>query len=156
MHNEDYSWDKSIKCKDELKLNDEIEVKIIKIDKENQKISLSKKELIQSPVQAYIKRHKINDIVKGTIRDIKEFGIFVQLESNVDALIHKDDINTNDFENLKIKDEVEASIVHFDEKRNRIRLSVKNLVRLKEREILNKINIEDRVTLGDIIKEQLS
>ncbi|MBK1971835.1 30S ribosomal protein S1, partial [Campylobacter sp. TTU_617] len=65
-------------------------------------------------------------------------------------------INISDFEKLKIGDEVEASIAFIDEKKNRIRLSVKNLLKIKEREALNEINNNDKITLGDIIKDHLS
>ncbi|EAJ0057349.1 30S ribosomal protein S1 [Campylobacter jejuni] len=156
LHNEDASWDRNDKCKDKFSQGDKIKVKIIKIDEENQKISLSTKELSSSPVQEYAKIHKVGDIVKGTIRDIKDFGVFVELSKNVDALIHKEDISTSMLENLKIGDYIEATIVFIDEKKNRIRLSVKNLVRMKEREVFNEINNDDKVTLGDIIKDQLA
>ncbi|ELD4954264.1 30S ribosomal protein S1 [Campylobacter upsaliensis] len=156
LHNEDASWDRNDKCKELFKIGDEIKVKIIKIDEDNQKISLSTKELKNSPVQEYTKTHKVGDVVKGMIRDIKDFGIFVELSENVDALIHKEDISSAMLETLKIDDEIEAAIAFIDEKKNRIRLSVKNLLRLKEREVLNEINGDDKMTLGDIIKEQLS
>ncbi|EAL4714287.1 30S ribosomal protein S1 [Campylobacter upsaliensis] len=156
LHNEDASWDRNDKCKELFKIGDEIKVKIIKIDEENQKISLSTKELKNSPVQEYAKTHKVGDVVKGMIRDIKDFGIFVELSENVDALIHKEDISSAMLETLKIDDEIEAAIAFIDEKKNRIRLSVKNLLKLKEREVLNEINGDDKMTLGDIIKEQLS
>ncbi|HEG4692581.1 TPA: 30S ribosomal protein S1 [Campylobacter jejuni] len=156
LHNEDASWDRNDKCKDKFSQGDKIKVKIIKIDEENQKISLSAKELSSSPVQEYAKIHKVGDIVKGAIRDIKDFGVFVELSKNVDALIHKEDISTSMLENLKIGNDIEAAIVFIDEKKNRIRLSVKNLIRMKEREVLNEINNDDKVTLGDIIKDQLT
>lgn len=156
LHNEDASWDRNNKCKELFKIGDEIKVKIIKIDKDHQKISLSTKELKNSPVQEYAKTHKVGDVVKGMIRDIKDFGIFVELSENVDALIHKEDISSAMLETLKIDDEIEAAIAFIDEKKNRIRLSVKNLLKLKEREVLNEINGDDKMTLGDIIKEQLS
>ncbi|ECR3368149.1 30S ribosomal protein S1 [Campylobacter coli] len=156
LHNEDASWDRNEKCKYKFNNGDIIKVKIIKIDEESQKISLSIKELSESPVQEYAKNHKVGDIVKGKIRDIKDFGVFVELNKNVDALIHKEDISASTLENLKIGDEIEAAIAFIDEKKNRIRLSVKNLVRIKEREVLNEINSDDKVTLGDIIKDQLA
>ncbi|KGI56988.1 30S ribosomal protein S1 [Campylobacter sp. MIT 97-5078] len=156
LHNEDCSWDRNDKCKDLYKIGDELEVKIIKIDPENQKVSLSIRELSQSPVQTYIKEFGIGKIVKGKIKDIKDFGIFVELRDGVDALIHKEDISVKDMEELKVGDEIESVISFVDEKKNRIRLSVKNLKRMKEREVLNETNNNDRVSLGDIIKEQLS
>ena len=156
LHNEDASWDKNDKCKDMFKAGDELEVKIIKIDSAEQKISLSLKDLKQSPVQAFANKFSVGDIVKGTIRDIKDFGVFVELGDNVDALIRKEDLGSVDASTLKIGDEIEAAIAFIDEKKNRIRLSIRRLAKQKEREVLNEINDnDDKVTLGDIIKEQL-
>ncbi|MGF7405344.1 30S ribosomal protein S1 [Campylobacter concisus] len=156
LHNEDASWDRNDKCKDMFKAGDELEVKIIKIDSAEQKISLSLKDLKQSPVQVFANKFSVGDIVKGTIRDIKEFGVFVELGDNVDALIRKEDLGSVDASTLKIGDEIEAAIAFIDEKKNRIRLSIRRLAKQKEREVLNEINDnDDKVTLGDIIKEQL-
>ena len=156
LHNEDASWDRNDKCKDLFKIGDEVEVKIIKIDSNDQKISLSQKDLKQSPVQAFAKKFNVGDIVTGKIRDIKDFGVFVELGDNVDALIRKEDLGNVSAESLNINDNIEAAIAFIDEKKNRIRLSVRRLARQKEREVLNEINSDDKVTLGDIIKEQLS
>ncbi|ANE32889.1 30S ribosomal protein S1 [Campylobacter hyointestinalis] len=156
LHNEDSSWDRNDKCKDIFKTGDNIQVKIIKIDDKNQKISLSQKYLKESPVTKYAKTHGNGDIVSGTIRDIKDFGVFVSLEDGVDALIRKEDIGNLDINSLKVGDSIEAAITFIDEKKNRIRLSVRRLAKQKEREVLNEINDEGKMTLGDIIKEQLA
>lgn len=158
LHNEDSSWDRNSRCKDMFKVGDKVEVKIIKMDPNEEKISLSKKELEDSPIAHYAKEHKIGDIVTGKIRDIKEFGVFVQLEENVDALIRKEDLGNTSMEDLKIGDTIEAALDFVDNRRNRIRLSIRRLARQKERAVLSEINSEndDKLTLGDIIKEQLS
>ena len=155
LHNEDASWDRNNKCKELFAVGDEVEVKIVKIDEENEKVSLSKKELQDSPIQKYAKSHENGDIVHGKIRDIKEFGIFVELEDNVDALIRKEDLGQVNEADLKIGDEIEAAITFIDDKKNRIRLSVRRLSKLKEREALKEINKEEKMTLGDILKDQL-
>ena len=155
LRNEDVSWDRNETCKDLLKVGDEVEVKITSIDTKEDKISLSKKDLEDSPIAKYAASHKVGDIVKGTIRNIKDFGLFVELEEGVDALLRKEDISS--IEDLKVGDEIESAIDYLDTKRNRIRLSVKRLSRQKERAVLNEINSEndDNVTIGDLIKEQL-
>ena len=155
LRNEDVSWDRNETCKDLLKVGDEVEVKITSIDTKEDKISLSKKDLEDSPIAKYAASHKVGDIVKGTIRNIKDFGLFVELEEGVDALLRKEDISN--IEDLKVGDEIESAIDYLDTKRNRIRLSVKRLSRQKERAILNEINSEndDNITIGDLIKEQL-
>lgn len=155
LHNEDCSWDRNGRCKDLFKQGDELEVKIIKIDLETQKISLSVKDLKDSPAVEFAKKHKVGDSVIGKIRDIKDFGVFVELEDGVDALIKKEDIEQSEFEKLNKGDDIEAAIDFIDEKRNKIRLSVKFLSKQKERAALNKINDDESVTLGDLIKEQL-
>jgi small subunit ribosomal protein S1 len=156
LHNEDASWDRNEKCKDLFKVGDEVEVKIVKVDEEGEKISLSRKELQDSPVQQYAKKHEAGDIVTGKIRDVKDFGVFVELEENVDALIRKEDLGPINPEEITIGDEIEAAIAFIDEKKNRIRLSVRRLSKMKEREVLNEINKEEKMTLGDILKDQLS
>ncbi|MDR2342262.1 MAG: 30S ribosomal protein S1 [Campylobacteraceae bacterium] len=155
LHNEDASWDRNVKCKDLFKEKDEIEVKIIKINAEAEKISLSLKELQESPIQKYAKQHNNGDIVKSKILEIKDFGLFVELDNGVDALIRKEDFGNLNPNDLKVGDEIEAAIAFIDEKKNRIRLSVKQFSRLKEREALNEINKDDKMTLGDILKDQL-
>jgi len=155
LHNEDASWDRNNKCKELFNVGDEVEVKIVKVDVESEKISLSKKELEDSPIQKYAKSHENGDIVHGKIRDIKEFGIFVELEENVDALIRKEDLGQVSESDLKIGDEIEAAITFIDDKKNRIRLSIRRLSKLKEREALKEINKEEKMTLGDILKDQL-
>lgn len=155
LHNEDASWDRNNKCKELFNVGDTIDVKIVKIDSEGEKVSLSKKELEDSPIQKYAKSHENGDIVHGKIRDIKDFGIFVELEENVDALIRKEDLGQVNEADLKIGDEIEAAITFIDDKKNRIRLSVRRLSKLKEREALKEINKEEKMTLGDILKDQL-
>jgi small subunit ribosomal protein S1 len=156
LHNQDVSWEKGAKAKDLLKKGDEVEVKIIKIDPENERISLSRKALEESPIDRFAKEHKVGDIVKGKVRDVKDFGVFVEIEDGVDALIRKEDVAPLNMEELNKGDEIEGVIVMLDPASNRIRLSVRRLERQQERDALNEFNSsEDRLTIGDIIKDQL-
>lgn len=155
LHNEDASWNRADKCKELLEVGSEVEVKIIKVDDINEKVSLSKKELEDSPIASYAKAHSNGDIVTGKIRDIKDFGVFVELEDNVDALIRTEDLLPDSESELKIGDDIEAAISFIDDRKNRIRLSVRRLSKQKEREALKEINKEEKMTLGDIIKDQL-
>lgn len=157
LHNQDCSWDKNTKCKDLFKVGDEVEVKIVKINREEEKISLNRKALLESPVDKFAKEHKINEIVKGKIRDIKDFGVFVSLEDDMDALIRNEDLEPLVAEELNVGDEIEAAIAVIDVKRDRIRLSVKKLQRLKDQVALDAVNAQDDGgnLLGDLIKDQL-
>ncbi len=157
LHNEDTSWNRSESAKDLFKAGDEVEVQIIRIDEESSRLSFSKKALSESPMEAYAKNHKSGDIVKGTVRDVKEFGVFVNLQEGVDALIRHEDLAPLNAEELQSGQEIEATIVAMEPKRGRIRLSIRRLEKQKERDVLKQINEteDDRMTLGDAIKGSL-
>jgi small subunit ribosomal protein S1 len=154
LHNQDISWDKNTKAKEVLKSGDEIEVKIAKINSEDQKISLNRKTLLESPIDKFATTHNNNSIVTGTIRDIKDFGVFVSLEDGVDALIRDEDLTPLVKEELEVGQEIEAAIAVIDTKRDRIRLSVKKLDYLKNQAMLEEINDNESHSLGDLIKDK--
>lgn len=154
LHNEDASWDRGKRCKDFLKVGEKIEVKLIKIDDKAGKISLSLKELQDSPIADFASKYRVGDKVTGSIKDIKDFGAFVELEGGVEALIRKEDAT----DELSVGASIEAAIADIDKSKARIRLSQKKLRVQKEREALDKFNAasDDKITIGDIIKEQLN
>ncbi|MBW6488711.1 30S ribosomal protein S1 [Sulfurimonas sp.] len=154
LHNQDISWDKNVKCKDILKVGDEVEVKIAKINPEDQKISLNRKALLESPIDSFAKNHKLNSVVTGIIRDIKDFGVFVSLEDGVDALIRDEDLTPLEKASLEIGQKIEAAIAVIDTKRDRIRLSVKKLDYIKNQAMLDEINDDEAHSLGDLIKDK--
>lgn len=154
LHNQDVSWDKAVKSKDILNVGDEVEVKIAKINKEDQKISLNRKTLLESPIDTFAAANRVNSVVKGTIRDIKEFGVFVSLEDGVDALIRDEDLAPLVKEELEPGQEIEAAIAVIDTKRDRIRLSVKKLDYIKNQALLDEINDTASHSLGDLIKDK--
>jgi len=157
LHNEEANWDSTTKCKDIYKKGDEIEVKIIKIDTEKENISLSVRALQDSPAQKFEKEHNNGDIIKSTVKDIKDFGVFVVLENNLDGLIRKEDLMKPEEgeEEVKIGDEIEAVVVNIDKQRNRVRLSVRRLASQKDRDILKTVNDTSTMTLGDALAGQL-
>ena len=152
LHNQECSWDKSKKCKDILKVGDEVEVKIINIDKENGKISLSKKALEPSPAEKFASTHKVGDIVEGKVKDVKDFGVFIALEDGVDALIRTEDLAPLKAEELEKGQDIKAVLVFMDPKTDRIRASVKRLQRQQEKEALAKFNDDSSIKLGDHLK----
>ena len=155
LHNQDISWDKNTKAREVLKSGEEVEVKIAKINAEDQKISLNRKTLLESPIDKFALTHKVNSVVNGTIRDIKDFGVFVSLEDGVDALIRDEDLTPLVKEELEIGQEIEAAIANIDTRRDRIRLSVKKLDYIKNQAILEEINDNESHSLGDLIKDKL-
>jgi small subunit ribosomal protein S1 len=157
LHNQEISWDKSKTAKSELKVGDEVEVKIIKIDKDAGKISLSKKALEDSPVKAFAKDHKNGSIVTGTVKDKKDFGVFISLADNVDALIRTEDLHPLKFDEIEKGQEIRGVISFIDANSDRIRVSVRRLERQEEREALEKLNLnqDDSMTLGDAFGDML-
>jgi small subunit ribosomal protein S1 len=155
LHNQDVSWEKSVKCKDILKSGDEVEVKIAKINREDQKISLNRKTLLESPIDKFATTHKVNSVITGKIRDIKDFGVFVSMSDGVDALIRDEDLAPLVKDELEIGQEIEAAIAVIDTRRDRIRLSVKKLDYIKNQAMLEEINDTQSHSLGDLIKDKL-
>jgi small subunit ribosomal protein S1 len=155
LHNEEASWEPNTKCKSIFKKGDDVEVKIIKIDREKENISLSIKEIADSPAQRFQDTHKLGDIVKGNVKDKKDFGVFIKLENNLDGLIRNEDFGPLNVEEINNGDEIEAVVVNIDTKRNRVRLSVKRLEQQQEREVLKSVNDDSSMTLGDLLKDQI-
>ncbi|RXJ96958.1 30S ribosomal protein S1 [Arcobacter sp. AHV-9/2010] len=155
LHNEEASWEPNNKCKNLFKKGDEVEVKIIKIDKEKENISLSIKEIAESPAKKFQDNYKLGDIVKGSVKDKKDFGVFIKLENNLDGLIRTEDFGPVNIEEIKIGDELEAVVINIDTKKNRVRLSIKRLEQQQEREMLKSVNDDMSMTLGDILKDQI-
>jgi small subunit ribosomal protein S1 len=157
LHNQEISWNKSLNAKSVLKKGDEVEVKIIKIDRENGKVSLSKKALEESPITTFAKNHRNGDIVEGRVKDKKDFGIFISLENGVDALLRLDDLGPLKVDEIERGQTIRAVISFLDARNDRIRVSVRRLERQEEREALEKLNRDqdDSMTLGDVFKAQL-
>jgi small subunit ribosomal protein S1 len=157
LRNQDYDWKQGSKCRDHLKSGEEVEVKIDEIDFNREKISLSRKALLPTPIQEFAKTNKVGDIVKGKIRDVKEFGAFVTIGENVDALIRTEDMLPKNRDEFVKGFEVEGMIIALDPRRDKLRLSIRRLEKAKEQELLREINAENDQsnTLGDLLKDQL-
>ncbi|HRM35537.1 MAG TPA: S1 RNA-binding domain-containing protein, partial [Aliarcobacter cryaerophilus] len=154
LHNEESSWEPNSKCKNLFKKGDEVEVKIIKIDREKENISLSIKEIATSPAKDFQDKYKIGDIVKGAVKDKKDFGLFIKLENNLDGLVRTEDFGPLNIDEVSIGDEIEAVVINIDTKKNRVRLSIRRLEQQQERDMLKSVNDDMSMTLGDVIKDQ--
>lgn len=132
LHISEISWGKVEKISDILKIGEEIKVYVLDIDKENKKLSLSLKKLIQNPWNNIEEKYPIGNIVLGKIVRFTDFGAFVELEPGVDALLHVSQISHNRIEKpqdvLKIGESIKAKIIDVDGKNKRISLSTKELM----------------------------
>ncbi len=130
IHVSDLSWTRKINHPSEmLKKGDELEAVVLDIDKTNQRISLGVKQLDDDPWKEIDGRFRIGDLVKGTVSKLTNFGAFVQLQDEIDGLVHISQISEDRVEKvkdvLKVGQEVEARVIKVDKAERRIGLSVK-------------------------------
>ena len=131
-HISDLSWTGCKKCADVLELNKEYEFKILKIDRENKKVSIGYKQLQPKPWELVAEKYHAGDVVKGKVVRIVPFGAFVEVEPRVDGLVHVSQISNEWLENptsaLKVGEEVEAKILEIDTEKEKMTLSIKVLL----------------------------
>jgi small subunit ribosomal protein S1 len=133
IHISEMSWTQHIKHPSKIVgIGDIVEAVVLKIDKENQKISLGFKQLEPDPWERVPNEFPINTLVKGKVRNIAAFGAFVELKEGVDGLIHISDMSwtkkiNHPGEMLKKGDTVEVKVLDIDLEKRRISLGVKQL-----------------------------
>lgn len=131
LHVSDISWNRVTNPADVLNIGDEIEVKILKLNKERDRISLGLKQLQEKPFEKYCNEHEVGEVVKGKVVNLLDFGAFVELAEGVEGLIHVSEISWLHVEKpsdeLNIGDEVEVKILSIDKDAERIGLSMKAL-----------------------------
>jgi len=130
IHVSDLSWTRKINHPSELlKKGQEVDAVVLGIDKANQRISLGMKQLDTDPWSIIDTRFKVGDVVKGRVAKIASFGAFIELEDDIDRLVHISQITEERIEKVKDKlnvgDEVEARVIKVDKVERRIGLSVK-------------------------------
>jgi len=130
IHVSDLSWTRKINHPSEIiKKGDEVEATVLAIDKENQRVSLGIKQLDNDPWSAIDDKFKVGDLVKGQVAKIASFGAFVNLEDDIDGLIHISQLSEEHVEKvkdvIKVGDDVEARVIKVDKVERRIGLSIK-------------------------------
>ena len=124
------SWQRIKHPSDVLTLGDTIEVKIIKIDNELKRISLSLKRMGENPWQQIEGQFEEGQVVKGTVNKVTTFGAFINIFPGVEALLpvaEMSDENVNPFNLFKVGDEVDVLIKKFTPQEHRIALSTKDI-----------------------------
>ena len=130
VHVSDMSWTRKINHPSEqVKKGDEVEAVVIDIDKNAQRISLGMKQIDEDPWKAIETRYKIGDKVKGVVSKLATFGAFIQLDGDIDGLVHISQLREERVEKvkdvLKAGDEIEARVIKVDKGERRIGLSIK-------------------------------
>ena len=133
VHISEFSWSKKFNHPSEkFSVGDAVEAVVLKVDKENQKLSLGIKQLEEDPWSGVEDRFKVGDKIKGTVNAITDYGAFIELETGIEGLVHVSDLSwtkriTHPKEVLKKGEETEAIILNVDEQNKRIALGVKQL-----------------------------
>ena len=131
VHMSELSWKRSVKIRDMFKKGDKVKVKVIGIDKEKNRISLSIKQTEDDPWLTVADRIHVNDVVKGAVTHMTDFGAFVELEPGIEGLIHIGDISWTRIQKprdvFKRGQEVEVIVLEVDTAKRRISLGYKQL-----------------------------
>ncbi len=133
VHVSEMDWtNKNIHPTKVVQLGDEVEVMILEIDEERRRISLGMKQCMANPWDEFAMNHKKGDRVKGTIKSITDFGVFVGLPGGIDGLVHLSDLSWSATGETAVRDykkgqDVDAVVLAIDVERERISLGVKQL-----------------------------
>jgi small subunit ribosomal protein S1 len=133
VHVSEMDWtNKNVHPSKVVQLGDEVEVMILEIDEERRRISLGMKQCRANPWEEFAMTHNKNDHVRGQIKSITDFGVFIGLPGGIDGLVHLSDLSWNQtgeeaVHNYKKGDEVEALVLSIDVERERISLGIKQL-----------------------------
>ena len=160
VHVSDVTWDDGeVNLQERFKPGDDVEFKILGVDKYEMKISCGIKQLTPSPWEAIRVKYPPRSKVTGTVTNITSFGLFVRLEENVEGLVHVSEASRRRTDNIadlfKVGDVVNAVVLNVDTDRKKISLSIKAFDIVSEKEELKKImtsSSSSTATIGDLLK----
>ena len=132
VHVSEIDWtNKNIHPSKVVELGDTLEVMILEVDEEKRRISLGVKQLTENPWQVFSHKHQEGEKIKGKIKSITDFGVFIGLEGDIDGLVHLSDLSWENEEEaakqLEKNQEIEALVLSVDSERERISLGIKQL-----------------------------
>ena len=133
VHVSEMDWtNKNVHPSKVVQVGDEVEVMILEIDEDRRRISLGMKQCMSNPWEDFAREFKKGDRVKGQIKSITDFGVFVGLAGGIDGLVHLSDLSWSEggeeaVKRFKKGDEVEAVVLAIDVERERISLGIKQL-----------------------------
>lgn len=162
LHVTELGWGRVNHPSDVLQEGDQIEVYVLKVDKEKENVSLSLKQLLEDPWKVAIKKYPLNSIVKGKVMRIMPFGAFVELEPGVEGLVHISKISEKRIsrveEVLSVEQEIDVKIIEVDSEKKRISLSIRDISTDKEKAeytaYLEQQSPQDTsVTIGELLKK---
>ncbi len=163
VHVSDMSWTRKINHPSEMvKKGDEVDAIVVEVDVENQRISLGMKQLTQDPWEDIDRLYRLGDVIKGKVARVAGYGAFVELDNDIDGLVHISQISEERVENIKDflneGDEVSARVIKIDKEERRIGLSVKAAdydedALAKEVAAYDEVGEDLTTSLGDLLDE---
>ncbi|MCF8049862.1 MAG: 30S ribosomal protein S1 [Desulfobacterales bacterium] len=163
VHISDISWTKRIKHPSELyKKGDIVQAIVLDIDKESERFSLGIKQLQSDPWETVEQRYEVGKKITGTVTNVTDFGVFVELEEGIEGLIHVSEISKEKIKTpvgmFNVGDIITAKVMNINSDERRIGLSIKRLEMEDEQSLLNEYinNIGPATsTFGEILRENL-
>ena len=156
IHVSEMSWTKRVtKAGDIVSVGEEVEAVVLDIDKEGKKISLGLRQKTRNPWEVLAEKYPAGSRIKGKVRNMTSYGAFVEIENDIDGMIHVSDMSwtrkiNNPNEMLKVGDEVEAVILDIDPQQQRISLGLKQI------EEDPWANINDLYKIGDVVSGKVT
>ncbi len=156
LHINDMSWGHVTRPKDFVKKGQEIELKVIRLDPEEKRINLSLKHFTEDPWMHFEDNYHVNDIVKGKVTKLTDFGAFIELEEGIEGLAHISEFSWTKKINkpsdmVKIGDELECMILGYDIQAGRVSLGLKQVTANPWDTITEKYPVGKRVS-GKVVK----
>jgi small subunit ribosomal protein S1 len=163
VHISDISWTKRIKHPSEIyKKADLVQAIVLEIDKENERFSLGVKQLQADPWESVAQRYEVGKEITGTVTNVTDFGVFVELEEGIEGLVHVSEISKEKIKTpvgmYNIGDLLTARVMNINTDERRIGLSIKRLDIEDDQELLNEyVNNMGPATssFGEILRENL-
>ena len=151
LHITDMAWKRVKHPSEVVKVGDEIDVRILKFDRERQRVSLGIKQLGADPWQNIARRYPPNTRLWGKVTNIADYGCFVEIEEGVEGLVHVSEMdwtnkNVNPAKVVHVGQEVEVMVLDIDEERRRISLGLKQCQPNPWKEFAENYNRDDRVS----------
>jgi small subunit ribosomal protein S1 len=163
VHISDISWTKRIKHPSELyQKGDVVQAIVLDIEKDNERFSLGIKQLQDDPWASVAERYEVGKEITGTVTNLTDFGIFVELEEGIEGLVHVSEISKEKIktptEKFKIGDVITARVMNINSDERRIGLSIKRMEIEDEQNLLSEyVNNMGPATssFGEILRENL-
>lgn len=128
VHISELSWNRRDKIEELYKVDDEVQVKVVDFDPEKGRLSLSIKALSEDPFETFRKNAKVDDIIECTVKNIKEYGVFVKLNETVDGFIHISNLSSSYVKNpnevVSQGDVITARIISINEETQKVELTM--------------------------------